>query len=47
MKVLIIKDGEELEVNESYGARLIEQGKAVATALVVCRQTSTRTSRRM
>lgn len=29
MKVLILKGGEELEVNESYGARLIEQGKAV------------------
>ena len=29
MKVLILKDGEELEVNDSYGARLIEQGRAV------------------
>ncbi len=29
MKVLILKGGEELEVNDSYGARLIEQGKAV------------------
>lgn len=29
MKVLIIKTDELAEVNESYGARLIEQGKAV------------------
>ena len=29
MKVLILKDGETVDVNDSYGARLIEQGKAV------------------
>lgn len=29
MKVLILKDGETAEVNDSYGARLIEQGRAV------------------
>lgn len=29
MKVTILKTGEELEVNESFGARLIEQGQAV------------------
>lgn len=29
MKVLICKSGEPLEVNDSYGLRLIEQGKAV------------------
>lgn len=29
MKVKILKTGEELEVNESFGARLIEQGQAV------------------
>ena len=30
MKVLILKNSETAEVNDSYGARLIEQGKAVA-----------------
>ena len=29
MKVIMIATGEIAEVNESYGARLIEQGKAV------------------
>lgn len=29
MKVLILKEGETAEVNDSYGARLIEQGMAV------------------
>ena len=29
MKVLILADGKAAEVNDSYGARLIEQGKAV------------------
>ncbi len=29
MKVLILKDGKTAEVNDSYGARMIEQGKAV------------------
>lgn len=29
MKVKLLNTGEIIEVNESYGARLIEQGKAV------------------
>ena len=29
MKVKLIKTGEVVEVNDSYGERLIEQGKAV------------------
>lgn len=29
MKVLILKNSETAEVNDSYGARLIEQGRAV------------------
>ena len=29
MKVLILADNVTVEVNDSYGARLIEQGKAV------------------
>lgn len=29
MKVRIIKTGEVVEVNDNYGARLIEQGQAV------------------
>lgn len=29
MKVKILKTGEILAVNDSYGARLIEQGKAI------------------
>lgn len=29
MKVKIIKTGKTEEVNDSYGARLVEQGKAV------------------
>ena len=29
MKVLILADGKAAEVNDSYGARLIEQGKSV------------------
>lgn len=30
MRVKILKNGDSVEVNDSYGARLIEQGKAVA-----------------
>ena len=29
MKVLLLKEKETFECNESYGARLIEQGKAI------------------
>lgn len=29
MKVLILKTGKTAEVNDSYGARMIEQGRAV------------------
>ena len=29
MKITMTKTGETLEVNDSYGARLIEQGRAV------------------
>ena len=29
MKVLMLKTGEKAEYNDSYGTRLIEQGKAV------------------
>lgn len=29
MRVKIIKENKEVEVNDGYGARLIEQGKAV------------------
>lgn len=32
MKVLILADGKIAEVNDSYGARLLEQGKAVIPA---------------
>lgn len=32
MTVKLIKSGETLEVNDIYGARLIEQGKAVLCA---------------
>ena len=30
MKIIMLETGETAEVNESYGARLIEQGKAIA-----------------
>ena len=29
MKVLLLRENETFECNESYGARLIEQGKAI------------------
>lgn len=32
MQVTMIKTGESVSVSASYGARLIEQGKAVAAA---------------
>ena len=29
MKIILTKTGAELEVNDCYGARMIEQGKAI------------------
>lgn len=41
MKVTILKTGEAIDVNESYGLRLMEQGKAV-----ICKTATARNARK-
>lgn len=45
MKVKILKTGETKEVNESYGARLVEQGQAIVVATTPAKTTPKKTGK--